>query len=214
MKSRPSDIEASYDRIARHYAEEYFDELKRKPFDRELLTRFASGVRRGGRVCEVGCGPGQVARFLKELGVDVFGVDLSSGQVECARRLNPDIEFERGDMLALDAGDDSLAGVVSFYAIIHLAREDVAHALSEMRRVLEPGGRLLVSFHCGEGEVTRDEWFGEPVSVFATLFGAREVAGLVVSSGMEVEELAEREPYDFEYPTRRAYLLARKPAVG
>ena len=210
-KSR-TEIEDSYDRVAEPFAEEFYGELARKPFDRAQLDQFAERLRGRGRVCEIGCGPGQIARYLQDRGLRMCGLDLSHEMVRLARRLNPDIPFERGDMLALDMPDASLAGVVCFYAIIHLGREDARRALEGMHRVLEPGGRLLISFHGGEGELRRDEWYGRPVSIYVTLFGREEMEGYLGAAGFEVERVAEREPYEFEYPTRRLYIFGRKPA--
>ena len=63
----------SYDAIAEQYAEQYFDELDGKPFDRDVLDRFAATVTDRGRVCDLGRGPGQIARYLAAHGVDAFG---------------------------------------------------------------------------------------------------------------------------------------------
>jgi SAM-dependent methyltransferase len=208
MEEQPSELEASYDRVAERYAEEFADELARKPFDRELLDGFAESLRGEGKVCEVGCGPGQIARYLRDRGVEMCGVDLSREMVKFARRLNPDIPFERGDMLKLDVPDASLAGIICFYAIIHLRREDAPRALAQMHRALRPGGRLLVSFHGGEGELHRGEWYGKQVSIDVTLFGTEEMSGYLEGAGFEVERMAVRE---FEYPTRRFYAFGRKP---
>jgi hypothetical protein len=52
-------IRESYDQLAEEYANHLFHELENKPFDRELLDRFAAGV--SGLVCDMGCGPGHVA---------------------------------------------------------------------------------------------------------------------------------------------------------
>ena len=110
-----SDIQAGDDRVAEHYANEYFEELARKPFDRQLLDIFAEDIRGAGVVCELGCGPGQVARYLKDRGVDMRGIDLSPQMVRVAGDLNPDIPFSEGDMAALQLPDDSLAAFVLFY---------------------------------------------------------------------------------------------------
>src|SRR5439155_313770 len=72
------DLAGTYDRVAAPYGEQFFDELARKPFDRELLDRFAARLSGRGLVCDVGCGPGHVGRYLAERGVDVFGLDLST----------------------------------------------------------------------------------------------------------------------------------------
>jgi SAM-dependent methyltransferase len=212
MEGPQSELEASYDRVAEDYAEDFRGELERKPFDRGLLDGFAESLRGAGRVCEIGCGPGQIARYLRDRGVEMCGVDLSREMVKVARRLSPDITFERGDMLKLDLPEASLAGIVCFYSIIHLRREDAPRALAQMHRALRPGGRLLVSFHGGEGELHRGEWYGKQVSVDVTLFEEEEMSGYMEAAGFEVERIAGREPYEFEYPTRRVYAFGRKPA--
>jgi SAM-dependent methyltransferase len=215
MKKKPqTELEASYDRVAEQYAGEFFAELERKPFDREMLERFAESVRAEGQVCEIGCGPGQIARYLQDHGVSMRAIDLSQEMVNWAGRLNPDIPFERGDMLAPELPDASLAGIVCFYAIIHLKREEVARALGHMLRALRPEGKLLLSFHAGVGELHRDVWYDRPVSVDVTLFEKGEMEGYLQTAGFEIEEMVEREPYEFEYPTRRIYAFGRKPATS
>ena len=214
MNRSKSELEASYDRVADQYADEFFHELERKPFDRELLDAFAESVRARGEVCEIGCGPGHISRYLQERGATMRGIDLSREMVKWAQRLNPDISFEQGNMLALNLPDSSLAAIVSFYAIIHIERDKVTRALQEMNRVLKPGGSLLISFHGGEGVVHRDEWYDKPISIDVTLFGSDEMSGYLESAGFEVERIVEREPYEFEYPTTRVYALARKPLTA
>lgn len=213
MDEQQTELAASYDRVARQYAAEYCDELGRKPFDRALLDEFAADVRGRGLVCELGCGPGQVARYLRDRGVEMCGIDLSPEMVNHARRLNPDITFTQGDMLALDAADAAFAGLVSFYAVIHLRREEVVRALKEMWRVLRPDAPVLLSFHGGAGELRRAEWYGEPVSVFVTLFSGEEMSGYLTAASFGVEQVSTREPYPFEYPTPRLYARARKAAT-
>jgi SAM-dependent methyltransferase len=205
-----SDLQAGYDRVAEHYAKEFFEELKRKPFDCQQLDRFAETVSGAGLVCELGCGPGQVARYLKDRGVEMCGVDLSPEMVKVAGRLSPDISFSQGDMLALQFPDESLAAIVLFYSIIHIQRDDVTRALQEMRRVLAPNGKLFLAFHGGEGELHRDEWYGEKVSIDFRLFQSAEMAGDLEAAGFQDIKIIEREPYEFEHPTKRVYVFAEK----
>ena len=65
--------------------------------------------------------------------------------VERARFLNVGIDFQEGDMTALAAVDETWAGITAFYSIIHIPRGDMPKALRELRRVLMPGGLLLLS---------------------------------------------------------------------
>jgi ubiquinone/menaquinone biosynthesis C-methylase UbiE len=210
------DVATSYDAIAELYAVDYADELSRKPFDRELLAKFAELIA-SGRVCDMGCGPGHLARHLAELGVDAMGVDISPVMLDVARRLNPKLRFEQGDMLRLPFPDSSFAGIVAFYSIIHIERPRITDALRELYRILEDGGHLLLSFHVGEGEVHRDEYYsqsgqkGPQIAFHATLFAIDELERYLEDASYKVEESLDREAYEFEYPSRRAYILARKP---
>jgi SAM-dependent methyltransferase len=203
------DVVAGYDMVAEEYATHFFDELSHKPFDCQLLTEF-SQLTPEGRICDMGCGPGHVARFLSELGLNVLGVDISQAMVQVARRLNPGIVFEQGNMLRLQFPDASFAGIAAFYSLIHIERSGVPLALEELFRVLAPGGRLLASFHVGEGEVHRKEFLGQDVPFHASFFGIEEMTECLTKAGFLIDETFDRPPYEFEYPSQRAYILARK----
>ena len=101
-------IRASYDRLATDYARKIYSELEHKPFDRNQLDRFASLVSEQDLVVDLGCGPGQIARYLADRRVRAFGLDLSHGMLLEAQRLNPGIGFVEGDMLALPIGANQL----------------------------------------------------------------------------------------------------------
>jgi SAM-dependent methyltransferase len=204
-------IVGSYDAIAEQYAEQYFDELDGKPFDREWLDRFAESVKGRGRVADLGCGPGQIARYLAARGVDTIGIDASAAMIVNARRLNPTIEFYAGNFLSLALADGALIGIAAFYSLIHCARGDLGRAVRELRRVLAPGGRLLMTAHAGEGEITREEAYGQRVALVVTLFSEDEVRAALIDAGLRVDELTTRPPYDVEYQSTRIYALATRP---
>jgi len=209
MDHLTSELQTGYDSVAEKYAEKFYHELQHKPFDRGLLDRFAGKVRGLGPVCDLGCGPGQIARYLHERDVDAFGVDLSSAMVKVAQRLNPGLHFEQGDMQALRAADGTWAGIAAFYSIIHTPRESVVSALRELRRVLRPNGLLLLAFHIGTGAIHLDEWLDKPLSVDFFLFSAAEMEGYLRESGFLIEEVLERAPYEtVEHPSRRGYIVA------
>jgi SAM-dependent methyltransferase len=206
------DCQTSYDLVADEYVRRIFDELQHKPLDRQLLDRFAARVRDLGPACDLGCGPGHIARYLQARGVEVCGVDLSPAMVERARRLTPGVEFCQGDMMALEVSDGAWAGIVAFYSIIHIPRGDLAQALRELWRVLRPGGILLLAFHIGDDSIHLDEWWGQKVCVDFFFFRSEEVAAYLREAGFAIEEIIEREPYpDIEHQSRRAYIFARRP---
>lgn len=208
---RRANYQASYDAVADEYAARIFDELRHKPLDRELLDRFAARVRGTGIVCDLGCGPGQVARYLHGQGVDACGYDLSPKMVELARQLNPGVEFYQGDMTALDVPDESWAGIAAFYSLIHISTELMSRTLQQFWRVLRPNGSLLLSFHIGSETIHLDEWWGQPVCVDFFFLDPQTIASHLHDAGFEVEEIIERNPYpEVEHQSRRAYIFARK----
>ena len=213
MSEDASRTRESYDELAATYTERIFTELAGKPLDRHLLNRLAEDVRGHGLVADLGCGPGHVARYLHDQGVRMLGIDLSPRMIDSARQRSPDIEFRVGDMRALDLPDGALAGIVAFYSLIHIDEHEMGATLHELRRVLAPGGLLLVAFHIGEETVHRDELWGHTVSLdFRFLMPSPMVARLI-EAGFVVLERVEREPYpEVEHPSRRCYLLARSPA--
>jgi ubiquinone/menaquinone biosynthesis C-methylase UbiE len=206
-------IRESYDRIADEYAFRIFNELQHKPLDRELLNRFAAEMIGRGVACDMGCGPGQVARYLRDAGTTVFGLDLSPQMIEKARRLNPDISFLEGNMMALSLEDRTLAGIVAFYAIVNTPKESLSFVFQEMERVLQPGGLLLLAFHIGDEALHEKELWGRPISMDFFLFQSLAIRRYIEAAGLGIEEIMEREPYapEVEYQSRRAYIFARKP---
>jgi ubiquinone/menaquinone biosynthesis C-methylase UbiE len=208
-------IQKSYDTIADEYARHIFSEFQNKPLDRELLTRFASRLKGKGEICDMGCGPGHIARFLRDAGTTVFGLDLSPRMLEEARRLNPDISCRHGNLLALDLPDASLAGIAAFYAIVNLPRTSLPQVFREMARVLEPDGLLLLAFHVGDETLHPDAMWDRPVSMSFYYFPPHAIERDLEAAGLVVEEVIEREPYapEVEHQSRRAYIFARKPAL-
>ncbi|HSE31919.1 MAG TPA: hypothetical protein VLA93_10085 [Pyrinomonadaceae bacterium] len=69
-----SDIEQSYDEAAAAYAEQFHDELDHKPFDRKMLDWLLEKTAGRGTLCDMGCGPGQIARCLYDCGAHVCGI--------------------------------------------------------------------------------------------------------------------------------------------
>ena len=208
-----TEVQRSYDRVAEEYAAEFRDEMEKKPFDRKMLDWLAEKVNGLGVICDMGCGPGQIASYLHSRGAKACGIDLSPAMVAEAKRLNPDISFQQGDMLALDGVEDnSFGGMAAFYSIIHIPHPRVVDALSELKRVLRTRGVLLITFHIGRETLHKDEFLGHEVSLDFHFFETEEMKGYLTEAGFEIEEAIERDPYpDVEFPSRRAYIFARKP---
>jgi SAM-dependent methyltransferase len=208
-------IRENYDRLAGEYADHLSKELEGKPLDRELLDRLVRKTSGRGDVCDMGCGPGQVARYLHEAGAAVFGIDISPRMIDEARKRNPEIRFQQGDMMALDLEDNQLAGIAAFYAVVNFPRQSLPPIFVQMHRVLQPGGVLLLAFHVGDEVIRPEELWGHRVTMDWFFFRSAEIAGLLEGAGFQIEEVIERDPYgpEVEHQSRRAYIFATKPGM-
>ncbi|MCE5249906.1 class I SAM-dependent methyltransferase [bacterium] len=207
-------IEKNYDLIAEKYAETFADEHDRKPKDREILLRFSREIGNRRPVWDFGCGPGNTSQYLKDLGVDISGLDLSGKMLEQARTIHPDIPFRKGDMLDLEFDSGSIAGIVAFYAIVHFTAEQAGTAFREVFRVLKTGGLFLLTYHIGGETIHLDEFLGKKIDMDFMFFTSDFIGGCLRDCRFEKIEIIEREPYPgVEYESRRAYVFAIKPGM-
>ncbi len=56
-----------YNKVAEKYAATFYNELDNKPLDRYLLNELGNILRKGSKICDIGCGPGHVSRYVKDM---------------------------------------------------------------------------------------------------------------------------------------------------
>ena len=212
MGQELSKIERMYDTIAKEYSETFSGEHEKKPKDQEILRRFSMEIGNKKPVWDFGCGPGQTTKYLKVLEIEISGLDLSEKLLEQARANHPEINFRKGNILELELDDDSIGGIVAFYAIVHFTEEQVEIAFHEIFRVLQPGGLFLFTYHIGEDTICVKEFLGKKVDIDFMFFKTDFISSCLKNIGFEKIDIIEREPYlGVEYESRRAYVFAKKP---
>jgi SAM-dependent methyltransferase len=118
-------------------------------FFRDITSRLidplldAASVGPGSRVLDVATGPGYVAAAAARRDASVLGVDNSSAMVAMASESHPEIDFRQADVHDLPIEDGAFDAVVANFLILHVGRPEVA--VSELARVLAPGGRLALT---------------------------------------------------------------------
>jgi len=133
-----------YDSFAEAYSAETEANLINGYYARPAILTLAGDVA-GRRILDAGCGSGPLFATLRDRGAIVTGFDKSAGMLELARRRlgnGADLQVaDLGSPLPFSDGafDDVIASLVLHYL------EDWGPALAELRRVLRPGGRLIVS---------------------------------------------------------------------
>ena len=135
-----------FDEIAHVYDES----LPAHVVEHYLRKRVAlmTSMRPAGRGLDVGCGTGVLAERLARAGLQMTGIDPSEGMLEVAREHAPSVATVHGSGTDLPFPDGSFDLVVTVATMHHIAApDDVRATLSEMVRVLAPGGRLVYWDH-------------------------------------------------------------------
>ncbi|MHA2393993.1 MAG: class I SAM-dependent methyltransferase [Promethearchaeota archaeon] len=113
---------------------------------RKALSDFSSRLLQNGRVLDAGCGNGAYSRILSE-NFEVIGVDISEKQIELAKENAPKAKFICQDMTKIAFPDDHFDGILSYYSIIHVPREEHYKLLVKFHGMLKTNGVILITFH-------------------------------------------------------------------
>ena len=159
----PEGVRTMFDRIAPVY--DVMNRVMTAGLDQRWRRKTVNAVvRPGDRVLDAACGTGDLAIIASKAGGEVTGLDFSEAMLVRARRKKPELEWIRGDVLALPFDDDSFDAATVGFGVRNVA--DLPGAIAELRRVLKPGGRLAIL------EITRPRG---PLRIFYSLWFDRIV---------------------------------------
>ncbi len=182
-KSPQTLLEEGYDQVAEAYSRLEGDaEWPRMKW----LEKVLAGLDPGSAVLDLGCGSGDPADIEISKLHQITGVDISSVQVDMARRNVPQGKFIHGDLGALDFPDGSFDAVVSFYTLEHLPRKQHSEILKRIYGWLRPGGLLLFSCEAGDMNDVTGQWLGVPM--FISVFDPETMRRVVQNAGFELVE--------------------------
>ena len=207
-----NDIQGSYNTAAADYHAILRDYHRQDPFEQGALDYFAQLVE-GGPVGDLGCGTGRITTYLAGRGLDVFGVDLTPGMIEVARREYPELRFEVGSLFDLDLKDGELAGALAWYSLVHTPREDLPAVFAELYRVLRPGGYLVHGFKVGGGSRHLSNAYGHDLDLEVYSYDPADVAGLLAGAGFAEVATLTRAAMPGEKDKAQAAHIVRKPAT-
>lgn len=189
-------VRAAYDEVAGTYADRFRTTEPELPLELAMVEHFASLLTGDRRVLDAGCGAGRMLPLLAELGCVAEGVDLSSEMVRRAQADHPEFATRVASNSDLPFEDDSFDGVFSWYSTIHGGDEALASAVSEFRRVLRPGGLVLVAFQTGSGVQDVSEAYrrhGHDIELVRYRRSVEEVVDALGATGLgEVARLERR----------------------
>lgn len=200
-----------YDDAAETYQRLLPDLRSEAPVDRAMIAAFAEHVAAaGGRVLDAGCGPGRLVGELRRLGLGVVGADISPAMIERARALFPDLRFDVAPLGELPYDDNSFDGLITWYSLIHTHPRDLPRTLTELVRVLRPGGHLLAGFQIGTGERVINNAYGTGHELTAFLFTPPDISAALTATGLSIAAVTIRTAIGERYD--QGFVMATRPA--
>jgi ubiquinone/menaquinone biosynthesis C-methylase UbiE len=163
-------------------------------------------------VLDAGCGAGDPITRILGRSFRVMGVDFAEEQLLRARRVVPTGHFVCADLRTVEFRDASFDAMCSYYAIIHIPRDEHAQLFVKLARFLKPGGVALLCLGAQELPFDRsDDYLGAPM--VWSHFDAATNLQLVAATGLCVE-WTERVADAGSPDASHIFVLASKPRTA
>lgn len=184
-EGRSARVQQAYSSLSGLYIDLFGSGEHEHPDDLRLIEEHLGHL--PGPVLDVGCGPGHLTELLRRRGCAVTGIDLVPEFIAHARQAHPSARFELADVNDLRLEEGSLAGVLAWYSLIHTEPAQLDGLLGRIRRMMAPGGALVLGFF--EGDAC--EAFEHKV-ITAYRWPVQEMADRLGGNGFEVVERLQR----------------------
>jgi ubiquinone/menaquinone biosynthesis C-methylase UbiE len=150
------------------------------------LSEFSSRIPLNGRVLDAGCGNGAYSRILSQK-FKVIGVDISERQIELAKKKAPKAKFICQDITKVTFQDEQFDGILAYYSIIHIPREEHYELLKKFHRMLKMNGIVLLTFHyIDDPESYNGDFFGTGSKMFWSGFNKETNLKIVQDVGFKI----------------------------
>jgi 2-polyprenyl-3-methyl-5-hydroxy-6-metoxy-1,4-benzoquinol methylase len=200
-------IADGYDRIAEKHLEwaQSVRAAEREHYTSVILER----VPKGAKVLDLGCGAGAPTTHALAGRFEVTGVDISARQIALAQQNIPEAKFIQTDMTQLDFDPESFDAVATFYALIHVPRQEQSELLQNIATWLRPGGLLVATMGARSMKADLDELLGAPM--YWSGFDSATNRQLVEEAGLHIISAKEETAEEFGKPVTFLWVVAQKP---
>lgn len=170
---------STYRKMAQKYTDAYFDDISDFP----QVLKYLNLIPKGGQILDVGSGPGNFTKFIKNQNYTVTGVDLTPEMIDIAKQKVPGTDFLLMDMRDLNFSDNKFDGLIAAYSLIHIPTVELLDTLKGFYRVLKPGAHALIITQKGEPDQTIDEPLAPGCQMFFNFFTEERLATVLTEAG-------------------------------
>ncbi|GBC62812.1 class I SAM-dependent methyltransferase [Desulfonema ishimotonii] len=174
----------TYDQCAESFEQKFMDLALYK----DSLTCFSERLRPGDAVLDLGCGPGNVSKFLTERVRDLhlLGIDLSEEMVRLARKNVPGAEFRAWDIRKLRLENRSFDAVVAAFCLPFLYDAEAEALIHRVGSLLKPGGQAYLSCMEGDGAGFETTSFSSGKEMFFNYFSEDFLVNAFTAGQLEI----------------------------
>ena len=177
--------------VYNQYVQEYVNRFMDLGLYRDTFDYFLELVPANAKVLELGCGPGNVVKYLKSkrADLDIFGIDLAPEMIKEAQRQNPGSRFEVMDIRDAGKIPQKFDAVIAAFCLPYISYEDVPALFANCRKLVADDGVLYVS--CMEGPKSRSgfektSFMGED-EIYINYYERGEIELLLKANGFTIE---------------------------
>lgn len=156
----------TYDIIAQDYNKAFGNDMS----DKKYIDKFLKKVSPGGKILDVGCGVGNLTKYIKDNNFDVMGIDLSKKMLNIAIKRFPDIKFKLMDMTNIKLIDNSFDALFIAYSLFHLPPNKIEETMEGFIKLLKRKGIIMLILQEGKGDAIIDEPFNPSHKMYINYF--------------------------------------------
>ena len=204
--------------IYNHHVPQYVNKFMDLGLYKDTFDELLKLLPTKARVLELGCGPGNVVKYLKSKrgDLDILGIDLAPEMIKEAERQNPGAEFQLMDIRDVAQLNRKFDAVIVAFAIPYISSHDVAALFSDIQNLTVANGLLYLS--CMEGPVERSGWektsFTGDSEMYINYYERTEIEELLKAHHFSIEQFYTKDYPEEDGSTTIDLIYVGRKAVG
>lgn len=180
MKDKNMIAVDTYNKIAQEYDKEFGNDYSDTPYVDKFLNYLE-----GNKVLDIGCGVGNLTKYIMDKGFNVEGIDLSKEMLSIAKQKYSDIKFYEMNMKEITLRK-KYDGIMLAYSLFHLTKKEVIEVLPKYYDLLNSNGKILLILQYGQGERIVDEPLKKGLKIFINYYSQDEIIEILKNNNFKI----------------------------
>ena len=209
MKDKNMIAVDTYNKIAQEYDKEFGNDYSDTPYVDKFLNYLE-----GKKVLDIGCGVGNLTKYIMDKGFNVEGIDLSKEMLNIAKQKYSDIKFYEMNMKEITLRK-KYDGIMLAYSLFHLTKKEVIEVLPKYYDLLNSNGKILLILQYGQGERIVNEPLKEGLKIFINYYSQDEIIEILKNNRFKIlyTDLKKSES-EFELGNDKLVIICQKQING